>query len=454
MQGTNDSGVLSKVSAVAQGYFLVGSKGSRRAPLINRSGLLWGYYVRWRAVDHCVKQFLQVTESCPRRQVWSLGAGFDSLYFRLRAEGRWEGVVEFELDFPDVARCKAAVIWLGAVCVSDILMSFTWVWFQRRQYVELRAWNHLMSLSIITENTGCLTCPPLYLPPIVSPIPPPRSALSPLSLVVTPMPGELCVEGLGMASTLLGPGLVLLSGGSGRGGVQLYDSVTSVPRWGAVVFGGSSSPLHPIRTLFRVSYDPCDLPDPVAPDNQASVRTSCLCLEDGTRLRMHWVTPTFCVLMTSVGPSSACPYEGGVVICGGLGRGSVPLGDTVLLGPTTTGFCWERLQLQPPLVPRYSQCAHVIGNRLVLVGGVWLQDEGVPGVAVTDLTTGGSSAVPWPLMLHSFCSELLDSNDSDGSTMMALIGGGGNCFSFRTHHNPHAVTVGPQACSITMRHGC
>ncbi|KAK6315357.1 hypothetical protein J4Q44_G00148860 [Coregonus suidteri] len=88
--------------------------------------------------------------------------------------------------------------------------------------------------------------------------------------------------------------------------------------------------------------------------------------------------------------SSACPYEGGVVICGGLGRGSVPLGDTVLLGPTTTGFCWERLQLQPPLVPRYSQCAHVIGNRLVLVGGVWLQDEGVPGVAVTDLTTGGS----------------------------------------------------------------
>lgn len=39
---------------------------------------------------------------------------------------------------------------------------------------------------------------------------------------------------------------------------------------------------------------------------------------------------------------------------------------------------------------RYSHCAHVIGERLVVVGGVWLQAESVPGVAVINLRTGTS----------------------------------------------------------------
>lgn len=117
VQGTNDSSVVSKVSAAAQGYFKDAflqhfvCKVARRAPLINRSVEtlffvlhLWdlvnghllhfkdyiqiavmiiccrdtslkyvcmfrGYYVRWRAVDHCVRRFLHITENCPRRQV-------------------------------------------------------------------------------------------------------------------------------------------------------------------------------------------------------------------------------------------------------------------------------------------------------------------------------------------------------------------------------------------------
>ena len=32
----------------------------------------------------------------------------------------------------------------------------------------------------------------------------------------------------------------------------------------------------------------------------------------------------------------------------------------------------------------------MIGQRLVVVGGVWLQAEGVPGIAVIDLITGSS----------------------------------------------------------------
>ncbi|XP_075966825.1 tRNA wybutosine-synthesizing protein 4 [Anarhichas minor] len=111
VQGTNDSSVVSKVSAAARGYFQdvflqhFVCKVARRAPLINR-----GYYVRWRAVDHCVRRFLHVTKNCPRRQILSLGAGFDSAYFRLHADEALDGAVVFEVDFPDVTRRKAALI--------------------------------------------------------------------------------------------------------------------------------------------------------------------------------------------------------------------------------------------------------------------------------------------------------------------------------------------------------
>lgn len=66
--------------------------------------------MRWRAVDHCVRGFLQVTAKCPNRQILSLGAGFDSLYFRLHADGALNEAIVFEVDFPDVARRKAALL--------------------------------------------------------------------------------------------------------------------------------------------------------------------------------------------------------------------------------------------------------------------------------------------------------------------------------------------------------
>uniref|UniRef100_A0A8C6WUF7 [Phosphatase 2A protein]-leucine-carboxy methyltransferase 1 n=1 Tax=Neogobius melanostomus TaxID=47308 RepID=A0A8C6WUF7_9GOBI len=111
VQGTNDSSVVSKVSAAAQGYFQdvylqhFVCKVARRSPLINR-----GYYVRWRAVDHCVRRFLELTAHCSKRQILSLGAGFDSLYFRLHSNGSLISAIVFEVDFPDVARRKSALI--------------------------------------------------------------------------------------------------------------------------------------------------------------------------------------------------------------------------------------------------------------------------------------------------------------------------------------------------------
>ncbi|NXE57171.1 TYW4 protein, partial [Casuarius casuarius] len=112
VQSTGGSSAVSKCSAAARGYvrdrflgLLVGRRRRRRAPLIHR-----GYYVRARAVDHCVQDFLRKTQSHSKTQILSLGAGFDSLYFRLKDMGLLSRTVVYEVDFPNVACQKATLI--------------------------------------------------------------------------------------------------------------------------------------------------------------------------------------------------------------------------------------------------------------------------------------------------------------------------------------------------------
>ncbi|XP_053928890.1 tRNA wybutosine-synthesizing protein 4 isoform X2 [Cuculus canorus] len=111
VQSTGGSSAVSKASAAARGYIqdrflgLLAGPGRRRAPLVHR-----GYYIRARAVDHCIQDFLQKTQSHPRTQILSLGAGFDSLFFRLKDLGLLRRTVVYEVDFPSVARRKAALI--------------------------------------------------------------------------------------------------------------------------------------------------------------------------------------------------------------------------------------------------------------------------------------------------------------------------------------------------------
>ncbi|XP_045909416.1 tRNA wybutosine-synthesizing protein 4 [Micropterus dolomieu] len=657
VQGTNDSSVVSKVSAAAQGYFQdfflqhFVCKAARRAPLINR-----GYYVRWRAVDHCVRRFLHVTENCPKRQILSLGAGFDSTYFRLHADDALDRAVVFEVDFPDVTRRKAALISsnitlrgmldshlpsltgplyvssgqyhllgvdvrqesqveeaLGAagldwaaptLILSEVVLTYmetqwsdaviSWaakllpqslfVMYEQihphdpfgqimqdhflklnstlhalRQYPDTAAqrhrfldkgWEECVCLDmndfylglvpeeercrveslepfdeyeewhqkcshyfILTASRGSLMAQALLLHAPVYPVSSvcPSWSATALSLRTVPV----SMEGLGMASALVRPGQVLLTGGSSRGGrravtrillrdqegwrfvcvepsvdlgVRLYHTVTSLPGGGIVVYGGRSSPLNPIRGLLRVNLDPSGPPGPL--DSQKGRDTMKLCVEqmictgdsppprwrhtatvvchegkdflfvfggknqseaalgDGYFLcldKQHWTEiPVEGAPPEARHSHSAFPYQGGVVVFGGLDRRGVPLGDTVVLRPTERGFSWERIEVEPPPVPRYAHSAHVIGEKLVVVGGVWLHSEGVPGVVMINLSTCSSvefsldtTSVPWPLMLHSFCSELTDPEEPE----LLLIGGGGNCFSFGTHFNLQPVTV-------------
>ncbi|KAK2850337.1 hypothetical protein Q7C36_009120 [Tachysurus vachellii] len=661
VQGTNDSSVVSKVSAAAQGYFhddflrhFVG-KVARRAPLINR-----GYYIRWKAVDHCVKRFLCVTDACDRRQILTLGAGFDSLYFRLRSEGAVERVSVFEVDFPDVARRKAALIssnhilkdalpdysvlagpvhvnsaqykLLGVdvrnereaedvliaaglqwncptlilsevvltymeTCWSDAVIAWAARIFPQALFVmyeQIRPedpfgtvmQNHFLKLNskihalcqypdtaaqterllqkgwekcvcldmnqfyfgfltederlkveklepfdefeewhqkcshyfVLTASKGSLTSQAILTLPTDTPVPLLKLDLEGFPVTVRLIAEAPHVEAVGMASCLLEPGVVLLTGGCGRRGrntaatllikdstawryatvepkgqkdIRIYHSMTSVPGWGAVILGGRTSPLNPIDAILKVTYLTdqfnsknilvsmekmvCKGTAPKPRWRHTSTLLShedrnylfvfggrterepvlgdahFLCLED-----QNWTNiPLEGCIPEPRHSHTACAYRQGLVIFGGLGQGGVPLGDVILLKPNSTGFCWENLHICPALVPRYSHSSHVIGENLVVVGGVWIRADGVPGVAVINMTTRVSvevsldtSFVPWPLMLHSFCSELLD---SDGAEMV-LIGGGGNCFSFGTHLNSQPVILDLSPVLQNMAH--
>lgn len=100
---------LCKLSASALGYFedpfvqyFVKSP-SRRMPIINR-----GYYARVAAIESLVTRFLQSTEQ--RKQVVILGAGLDTMGFRLRKAQQLGHCEYFELDFPDVTLQKVMTI--------------------------------------------------------------------------------------------------------------------------------------------------------------------------------------------------------------------------------------------------------------------------------------------------------------------------------------------------------
>ncbi|XP_069110693.1 tRNA wybutosine-synthesizing protein 4-like [Argopecten irradians] len=109
VQGTNDNSIVSKCSMAAVGYFddvflqEFVSKVTRRAPLIHR-----GYYIRAVTIDYILKSFL-ASQPGPK-QIVSLGAGFDSAYFRLKAAEGLENVSFYEVDFPEVVKRKCAII--------------------------------------------------------------------------------------------------------------------------------------------------------------------------------------------------------------------------------------------------------------------------------------------------------------------------------------------------------
>lgn len=105
---------LCKLSASSLGYFedafvqFFVKSPSRRMPLINR-----GYYARVAAIETLVTKFLRAHDADPaqKTQVVILGAGLDTMYFRLKNRAALPAQCEyFEMDFPDVTLQKVMTI--------------------------------------------------------------------------------------------------------------------------------------------------------------------------------------------------------------------------------------------------------------------------------------------------------------------------------------------------------
>ncbi|XP_031277598.1 leucine carboxyl methyltransferase 1 homolog [Pistacia vera] len=109
VQATNDDASASKLSCVKKGYMkddyihLFVRRPVKRSPIINR-----GYFARWAAFRKLLYQFLDCERNV-KKQILSLGAGFDTTYFQLQDEGKAPHLY-VELDFKEVTSKKAALI--------------------------------------------------------------------------------------------------------------------------------------------------------------------------------------------------------------------------------------------------------------------------------------------------------------------------------------------------------
>ncbi|XP_053561673.1 tRNA wybutosine-synthesizing protein 4 [Bombina bombina] len=140
---------------------------------------------------------------------------------------------------------------------------------------------------------------------------------------------------------------------------------------------------------------------------------------------------------------SCCTWNEGAVLSGGLLSTGVPSGSIYFLRPCSSFFQWVSLDTVPQLTPRYSHTSHILHDKLIIVGGVWIHRHSVPGIAIIDLSSGHSAEyqinttrLEWPLMLHGHSSILLPEEKQ-----IMVLGGGGNCFSFGTHLNQQPVVI-------------
>lgn len=129
-----------------------------------------------------------------------------------------------------------------------------------------------------------------------------------------------------------------------------------------------------------------------------------------------------------------------LILAGGLLQ-SIPSCDIYLLD--VSSFIVKKLKISGTLYPRYSHTAHIVGDHLLLVGGVNLLPFS-PGVAVINLLTGFSQEFTLPVTTEFSEIEMVHNHQSiifEESWQLGIIGGGGNCFSFGTHLNNSLIWI-------------
>uniref|UniRef100_A0A8C3A6D3 tRNA wybutosine-synthesizing protein 4 n=1 Tax=Cyclopterus lumpus TaxID=8103 RepID=A0A8C3A6D3_CYCLU len=417
VQGTNDSSVVSKVSAAARSYFQdvflqhFVWKVARRAPLINRSAgshILAAYCSTLFNIESGKGEALYLIRHPP---FFLLDSSFGRRV-RLHADEALDGAVVFEVDFPDVARHKAALIRRFLKCTSAPVSSGP-VYVSSGHY-------HLLGVDVREESR---------------------------------VEEALGAAGLDWAAPTLILSEVVLTYME----TQWSDAVIS---WVAKLLPQSLFAMYeqiqPRDPFGRIMQDHFlklkSNPGPPRSTWSSRLRGR----RPGKALcRSHSFSCLFSYLYLLYNKALSFSFffagKSFLFVFGGKTESEAALGDGYfLLYSVPGGLSWDRIELRPSPVPsvllcfRYSHSAHMIGENLVVVGGVWLHSDGVPGVMMIDLATRSTlefsldtTSVPWPLMLHSFCSELTESEEPE----LLLMGGGGNCFSFGTHFNLQPVTM-------------
>ncbi|KAH7974475.1 hypothetical protein HPB49_015783 [Dermacentor silvarum] len=132
-----------------------------------------------------------------------------------------------------------------------------------------------------------------------------------------------------------------------------------------------------------------------------------------------------------------------IVTCG-LSSSEKPLNCVYSFDIAT--LTWEELPVDG-LLPRFGHTAHLTGQRTVLlIGGVSSRSGEPCGLAIIDLVSMACREVSLPeqdperpFMTFGHSSVLIE--DSDKSSRILIVGGGGNCFSFGTHFNHNVASI-------------
>lgn len=79
-----------------------------------------GYYLRHIAIAQSVELFLQATAASPRTQILSLGAGFDTLFFRLLRRANTAGLAFVEIDCQPIVDAKREIVTRDAATFAEL----------------------------------------------------------------------------------------------------------------------------------------------------------------------------------------------------------------------------------------------------------------------------------------------------------------------------------------------
>ncbi|KAM0420699.1 hypothetical protein ACHAPT_011481 [Fusarium lateritium] len=167
IMGTNSSSIVSKRSVERLYYpnelhffrYFV-NKFQRRAPLINR-----GYWLRLRAIDVIVRDFITSSKVSRKKVVINLGCGSDVLPWQCyhRYGDSCEDTIFLDVDYPDLMRKKRAIV-LGTPELRDLLGPDPYVSEKDTDHVLLRSDKYCQIGCDLRELDALRQCLETFLP--------------------------------------------------------------------------------------------------------------------------------------------------------------------------------------------------------------------------------------------------------------------------------------------------